>query len=78
MSAAMIAIELVSVRVLIAAAVGLASFYSTRELRDYLFFVAGATISFAWFLTQHFWFLEVRYFGLELSGLALFGGVLAE
>jgi len=51
------------------AAVGLASFYSTRELRDYLFFVAGATISFAWFLTQHFWFLEIQLGSLSLREL---------
>uniref|UniRef100_A0A7S0WJN6 Uncharacterized protein n=1 Tax=Pyramimonas obovata TaxID=1411642 RepID=A0A7S0WJN6_9CHLO len=48
---------------------GLASFYATGEVRDYLVFVGGAALSFAWFLSHHFWFLDVTFGGLPLAAL---------
>eukprot|EP00884_Botryococcus_braunii_P004652 jgi/Botrbrau1/14188/Bobra.182_3s0121.1 len=40
-------------------AAGLALYYESGMLRDYLLFVGGTLISCAWFLYHHFWFLEV-------------------
>lgn len=41
------------------AAAGLALYYESGMLRDYLLFVGGAVLSAAWFVHHHFWFLEV-------------------
>ncbi|KAK3268371.1 hypothetical protein CYMTET_23122 [Cymbomonas tetramitiformis] len=49
------------------AALGLAQFYASRAQRDYLFFILGSAISFGWFLSHHFWFLDVSFAGVHLS-----------
>jgi hypothetical protein len=58
------------------AAVGLASFTTAgREPRDYGIFVAGATLSFVWFLSHHFWFLDMQLNAMSLAELCRYAAV---
>lgn len=41
------------------AAAGLGLFLESHAFRDYIFFVAGAACTAAWFIHHHFWFLEI-------------------
>ncbi|EFN59471.1 expressed protein [Chlorella variabilis] len=49
------------------AASGLAMFYDTAALRDYLLFVAGALATGGWFVWHHFWFLDIELEGVHLK-----------
>ncbi|PSC73750.1 no exine formation 1 [Micractinium conductrix] len=51
------------------AASGLAMFYDTRALRDYLLFVVGSLATGGWFLWHHFWFLDIELDGMHLRVL---------
>lgn len=53
------------------AASGLAMFYDTRSLRDYLLFVAGTLATGGWFLWQHFWFLDISLDGVPLKTICV-------
>uniref|UniRef100_A0A061QRP1 Nef1-like protein n=1 Tax=Tetraselmis sp. GSL018 TaxID=582737 RepID=A0A061QRP1_9CHLO len=39
---------------------GLALFYRSRSMREYVLFLVGAGIAGLWFVGHHFWFLDVR------------------
>ena len=49
------------------ASAGLALFFDSRTLRDYLIFVVGAIATGVWFLWRHFWLLK----DIDLDGLPL-------
>lgn len=52
-------------------AAGLAMYYETRTLRDYLLFTAGALVTGGWLVWQHFWFLDVVLDGMHLRTLCV-------
>ena len=41
------------------AAGGLALYLESLQLRDYAVFMFGASLTVAWFIVHHFWFLDV-------------------
>eukprot|EP00879_Flechtneria_rotunda_P012843 GHRR01013409.1.p1 GENE.GHRR01013409.1~~GHRR01013409.1.p1 ORF type:complete len:1004 (+),score=317.90 GHRR01013409.1:346-3357(+) len=43
-----------------AAAIGLATYYDSGNLRDWGLFVVGAFLSAGWFVHHHFWFLDFK------------------
>lgn len=53
------------------AAAGLAMFYDSRSMRDYIFFFLGACATGGYFLWQHFWFLDITLDGMKLRNLCL-------
>lgn len=42
------------------AAVGLALYYDSRSVREYMIFVVGGLLTACWFVAHHFWFLDAR------------------
>eukprot|EP00798_Chlamydomonas_sp_ICE-L_P021510 gene21510-28493_t len=60
------------------AASGLALFYDSQHIREYLVFVTGAFITCVWFMFQHFWFLDVTIGAMSLHNMCyqVLGGVL--
>ena len=46
---------------------GIALFYESRSMRDYLLVVVGGLSTCGWFLWQHFWFLDIDMDGMRLK-----------
>ena len=59
------------------AACGLALFYDSRSLREYLVFVIGAMVTLGWFVYHHFWFLDIRVGHLHLHAMCKMAAVAA-
>jgi hypothetical protein len=59
------------------AACGLALFYDSRSLREYLVFLIGAMVTLGWFIYHHFWFLDVRLGHLHLHALCKMAAIAA-
>ncbi|KAK9785342.1 hypothetical protein WJX73_005937 [Symbiochloris irregularis] len=53
------------------AASGLVLFHESRTLRDYSIFAVGATVSGAWFVVHHHWFLDVWLAGWSLQAVCV-------
>eukprot|EP00798_Chlamydomonas_sp_ICE-L_P014360 gene14360-20357_t len=45
---------------------GLALFYDSQSLREYIVFTGGAFMTCVWFMQQHFWFLDITIGGIDL------------
>ncbi|WPT14438.1 hypothetical protein PSENEW3_00000568 [Picochlorum sp. SENEW3] len=48
-------------------AAGVALYFESRALRDYGLVVIGGLCTCAWFLWQHFWFLDIKLDGMSLK-----------
>ncbi|GMH37943.1 hypothetical protein BSKO_05827 [Bryopsis sp. KO-2023] len=50
-------------------AAGMALYYDSRQLRDYVVFLAGTAAAAIYLFYQHFWFLEVSVGGVSVRGI---------
>jgi hypothetical protein len=53
------------------AAAGVSLCYESKSLRDYTLIIVGGLASGAWFLWQHFWFLDIELDGFSLRTMCI-------